>query len=156
MSTYTPKVGDDRVLHWLDKNRDATACGIPGFITYDSAEATCTACRQDAYERLRDEIDRLQQWKREATIVIERWDALWDLLGQPGRIGEFRQTGVHDEIVALRQRLAETQPILEAAEAWTVAFDTYPDERDIDLVTEVQDDLANAVRAWLAGDRGSR
>ena len=59
------------------------------------------------------ETARLRRWKTEAIIVIERYDAIWEALGRPGRIGEPKSTAVanliaqyHDVVTAARAVVA--------------------------------------------------
>jgi hypothetical protein len=85
----------------------------------DDLAARLRACDIGICDEAAAEIDRLRRWKAEATAVIERWDALWELLGRPGRLGEFQQTGVHDEFMRLRAqveriRAAVNDPVTDA------------------------------------------
>ena len=51
----------------------------------------------------RDEMQRLQQWKREATLVLDEWEAVWDAAGRPGRPGESKAVAVR-RLLEMRAR----------------------------------------------------
>ena len=44
--------------------------------------------------RLREEVACLQEWKREATTVLDEWEAVWHAAGRPGRLGESKAVAV--------------------------------------------------------------
>ena len=48
------------------------------------------------------EVARLEQWKAEATEVIEAWERVWDALGRPGRLGELRTEAALREVEGLK------------------------------------------------------
>jgi len=57
-----------------------------------------------------DEIERLEQWKREATEVIAGWELLADLLpSESAYLGRSKSAGVFDQIVRL-QAIIESVP----------------------------------------------
>ena len=43
-----------------------------------------------------DQIKELQRWKREATVVMDRYDAIFDLIEtvRPARLGDFKSDHV--------------------------------------------------------------
>lgn len=49
-----------------------------------------------------DEIERLREWKAEATVVLGRWTAAWVAAGRPGALGESIAKATADEIERLQ------------------------------------------------------
>lgn len=52
--------------------------------------------------RLRHEVERLRQWKAEATAVLDGWEGVWMIAGQPGRLGASKAQAVAHEVQRLR------------------------------------------------------
>ena len=75
---------------------------------------SCVICAQ--YE-----IDRLRQWKSEASEVLTEWEKVWQASGEPGQLGESKAQATGAEVDRLRAQVAD---------AW--------------------DDGANAAREWIA------
>ena len=48
------------------------------------------------------EIERLNDWRNEATEVLGAWDGVWMIAGQPGRLGASKAKNVGDYIQRLR------------------------------------------------------
>lgn len=82
-------------------------------------------------ERLRSEIERLQNWKIQALIVLNKWDDVWDVAGFPGALGMSKAECVADEIRRLRAMTAEQ----------ALVHDAWLTERSL------ADQLADALRA---------
>lgn len=40
------------------------------------------------------ELQRLRQWKAEATEVLTAWEQVWEAAGRPGRLGESKAKAV--------------------------------------------------------------
>jgi len=47
-------------------------------------------------------IERLSRWKEEAAEVLNAWEGVWMIAGQPGRLGSSKAQGVGDHIQRLR------------------------------------------------------
>jgi hypothetical protein len=61
-------------------------------------------------DEARVEVERLTRWKSEATIVLAAWDAVYDGLGQPGRLGQSKADAVLAEV---ERRQATIQRVRE-------------------------------------------
>ena len=55
--------------------------------------------------QLTDENERLTQWKPEATEVIDRWELVYEALGDVGGLGQFRSDAVLAEVLRMRSEL---------------------------------------------------
>lgn len=51
---------------------------------------------------LRTTIEQLERWKREACEVMTKWEAVWDALGRPGKLGRSKAEGALAEVVKLK------------------------------------------------------
>jgi hypothetical protein len=49
-----------------------------------------------------DELERLNDWRNEATEVLNGWEGVWMVAGQPGRLGASKAQGVGDYVQRLR------------------------------------------------------
>ena len=88
-----------------DEGLDETACSPSLEEMYQKVVAACLRCdplpacqREDdqletpweVIDRIRCERDQLQQWKREAMLVLSEWEAVWVTAGSPGTIGQSK------------------------------------------------------------------
>jgi hypothetical protein len=53
-----------------------------------------------------DVIERLNDWRNEATEVLDAWEGVWMIAGQPGRLGASKAQGVAREVQRLRSECA--------------------------------------------------
>ncbi len=56
----------------------------------------------DEVKRLQQEVAGLENWKREATIVMNDWDTVWAAAGKPGKLGMSRAMATHDWIINIK------------------------------------------------------
>ena len=52
------------------------------------------------------ELERLRRWKAEASVVLDGWEGVWMIAGQPGRLGASKAQAVAHEIERLREQNA--------------------------------------------------
>ena len=57
---------------------------------------------EDKNQQLHAEIERLEAWKAEALVVLDKWEEVWVALGEPGQLGEFRADAACREAKRLR------------------------------------------------------
>lgn len=54
------------------------------------------------YPHLVRENERLNQWKREALVVLSDWEEVWEAAGRPGRLGSSKAKNVLHEVERLK------------------------------------------------------
>lgn len=74
-------------------------------------------CVRRGVDDLRAERDRLAAWKREAIMVLTEWEAVFQALGAPGRLGESKAAA---SLAAIRRLVP--QPECETCEGSRVAW----------------------------------
>jgi hypothetical protein len=92
---------------------NAAACSPSLEAMYQKVVAACLRCdpipacqREDdqleppweVIDRIRCERDQLQQWKREAMMVLGEWETVWEAAGSPGRLGQSKAVAVRQFI----------------------------------------------------------
>ena len=96
-----------------EEGLDGTACSPSLEAMYQKVVAACLRCdpipacqREDdqleppweVIDRIRCERDQLQQWKREAMMVLGEWETAWEAAGSPGRLGQSKAVAVRQFI----------------------------------------------------------
>lgn len=60
------------------------------------------------------EVERLRQWKAEATEVIESWELVYEALGDVGNLGQPRSEAVLAEVLKMKSDHAALTRLLDA------------------------------------------
>lgn len=63
----------------------------------------------DQVDTLQREVRELEQWKKEALLVLGEWDRVWEAAGKPGRLGASKAVSVREFLeqnANLKQELA--------------------------------------------------
>lgn len=53
-----------------------------------------------------DELEHLRRWQAEASHVLDEWEGVWMIAGQPGRLGASKAQAVGHEVQRLRSDVA--------------------------------------------------
>lgn len=56
-----------------------------------------------------DELRQLREWKAEAIEVLTDWEAVWEALGSPGRLGASKANATLIECMNLRGRIRQLE-----------------------------------------------
>lgn len=72
---------------------------------WSSGSLGCRDCGTNepcASQRAADEIRQLRQWKRDASVLLDRWYECWEVAGRPGKAGDSISEATYKEIVRLK------------------------------------------------------
>ena len=78
----------------------------------------CINCGKDVVEcwvDMQERIATLESWKKDALIVLCKWDEIFVQAEIPCALGELKSNQVLNEITHLRNRIAELEKVAEAA-----------------------------------------
>jgi len=65
---------------------------------------TTTNQALERYPHLVEQNKRLKRWKREALIVLDEWEAVWEAAGRPGPLGKSKAANVLAELERLKSK----------------------------------------------------
>lgn len=93
------------------------------------------------------EHERLHRWKREASEVMSKWEAVWEALGRPGKLGRSKAEGALAEVENLRAASARAITLWQAAHPDRA--DIWPDQAELLVWLLEQLDALRAERDGL-------
>lgn len=108
---------------------------------------------EEAAELL-DEVERLRDWKTQALTVLAEWEATWEAMGMPGRLGQSKAVATREafrDVAVERDRWKGrwSAAVENADEQWAQIVRLLAAQ---DSVTAERDRL-QAEAEWLRGER---